>query len=136
MARVAAEAHGLDPALVLSVCHHESENWKPFACRYEPQFYHRYISSMTGLSDTEMTLRATSFGLMQVMGQTAREFGFSGDFLTELLDPVTGLEFGCRKLARCLDQENGDVRKALLRFNGGADKSYPDHVLQHLDKYK
>jgi soluble lytic murein transglycosylase-like protein len=131
----AAEAHGIDPALVCAVCHHESGNWKPYAVRYEPTFYGRYIVQMK-LSETEKTLRATSFGLMQVMGQTAREFGFNGDYLTELLEPMNGIEYGCRKLARCLDQANGDVRSALLLYNGGGDKGYPDRVLQYLPRYK
>lgn len=135
-ARVAAEAHGLDPALVCAICHHESGNWKPWAARYEPHFYGKYVVQIQGISDTEKTLRATSFGLMQIMGQVAREFGFQGDYLTELLDPTTNLEFGCRKLAKCMDRARGDVRQALLQYNGGADKGYPDRVLQYLSKYK
>lgn len=135
-ARVAAAAHGLDPALVCAVCHHESANWKQWAIRYEPAFYTVYIEKMVGLSATEKTARAFSYGLMQIMGQTAREFGFAGDFLTELLDPIQGLEYGCRKLARCMERSNGDVRAALLQYNGGSDKSYPDKVLAHLEAYQ
>lgn len=135
-ARTAAEAHGLDPALVCAVCHHESANWKPWAARYEPGFYGRYVVGIQGISETEKTLRATSFGLMQIMGQVARELGFHGDYLTELLDPVTNLEFGCRKLARCMDRASSDIRAALLLYNGGSDKGYPDRVLQHLPRYK
>lgn len=134
-ARQAAEAHGIDPALVCALCHHESANWKPFASRYEPAFYEKYVKDMK-LSPTEKTMRATSFGLMQVLGQVAREYGFSGDFLTELLDPIQGLEYGCRKLANCMDRANGEVRQALLLYNGGGDKGYPDKVLQHYSKYK
>src|SRR5881394_1792447 len=130
-----AQAHKLDPVLVCAICHHESANWKVFAARYEPVFYARYITPLKGLSATEMQLRAFSFGLMQIMGQTARELGFAGDDLTELFDPVTGIEFGCRKLARCLDRSKGDVRAALLMYNGGSNLKYPDLVLRHLTTY-
>lgn len=134
-ARKAAQAHKLDPALVCAVCHHESGNWKPFAFRFEQGFYDRYIKDMK-LSPSEKLARATSFGLMQVMGQVAREFGFSGDYLTELTDPLVGLEYGCRKLRQCVDRANGDVRQALLLYNGGANPKYPDLVLQHIEKYR
>ena len=133
--RQAAEAHGIDPALACAVVHHESANWKQWSCRYEPGFYERYISKMP-FSFTEKTMRSTSFGLFQVMGQVAREFGFTGDYLTELLDPLINAEFGCRKLARELKKANGDVRKALLAYNGGGDPDYPDKVLRHLETYK
>ncbi len=74
-ARTAAEARGLDPALVCAVCHHERANWKQWAVRYEPGFYEKYVEKMVGISATEKTMRATSFGLMQIMGQVARELG-------------------------------------------------------------
>lgn len=129
LAKQVAEAHGLDPALVLAICRHESVN-EPYAVRYEPGFYRRYVEPLK-LSDTEKTMRSTSFGLMQVMGQVAREFGFKGKYLTELCDPVTNLEYGCRKLVDCIKRSKGNTRLALLRFNGGGDPSYPDKVLQH-----
>ena len=134
-ARTAARAHGLDEALVCAMCEHESDNWKQYAVRYEPAFYEKYIKNMK-LSQTEKTMRSTSFGLMQVMGQVAREFGFEGQFLTELLDPMFGLEYGCRKLVQCMDRANGDARAALGFYNGGGNPKYPDLVLRHIEKYK
>ena len=136
-----ANAQGIDPVLVQAVCHHESGNWRTWAGRYEPAFYSRYIEPMVKVKtfglcsvDTERTWRATSFGLMQIMGQTAREFGFEGEFLTQLCDPHAGIEFGCRKLARCLKLKSG-VRAALLSYNGGGDLDYPDKVLAHMEEY-
>jgi len=130
LARVAAGRHGIDPELVAAVIATES-SWDAWSVRYEDGFYHRYIDSMTGLTATEKRLRATSFGLMQVMGQTAREFGFSEKWLTQLCSPEMGIEYGCRKLAACLKLENGDVRAGLLRYNGGGDPGYPDRVLKN-----
>jgi soluble lytic murein transglycosylase-like protein len=43
LARAAAAAHSLDPALVCAVCEQES-SWDPFAIRYEPAFYDRYVA--------------------------------------------------------------------------------------------
>lgn len=134
LAKQAAEKYGLDKALVCAVCHHESGNWNQWAVRYEPAFYERYIKDMK-LSPTEKTCRAQSYSLMQVMGQVAREFGFSGDYLTELLDPETNLKYGCLKLKQCMDRENQDVRNSLLRYNGGNDPKYPDKVLRHIPLY-
>ncbi len=128
--------YGLDPALVQAVCHHESENWNPWAVRYEPAFYSRYIEKMVGLTQTEKTMRATSFGLMQVLGQVAREQGFDAKFLTGLLDPLDGINAGCKRLKRAMDKAHGDVRDALLDYNGGASPDYPDKVLQYMHLYQ
>ncbi len=136
LATALAEKHHLDPALVKAVCHWESKNWNPWAMRYEPEFYDTYISPMKGIGATEMRARATSYGLMQVMGETARELGFKGEFLTELCDPQVGIEWGCVDLAREMDRANGNVRQALLGYNGGSDKSYPDKVLGLMFRYQ
>lgn len=125
----------LDPALVCSVCAHESDGWQPYAVRYEPAFYDRYISSMKGLTPTEMTMRATSFGLMQIMGQKAREQGFDGKFLTELLDPLNAVTRGCRELKRQLEKHGQDVNAALLGYNGGGNANYPSLVMAHYKDY-
>lgn len=124
------QAHkaGIDPALVKAVCSHES-SWYPWAVRYEPAFFDRYIAGMKGLTATEMHNRSTSFGLMQIMGQTAREQGCRVQSLAELCDPMSGIEQGCIKLARCLKDHPGDVNAALLEYNGGSDLSYPNAVM-------
>lgn len=124
---------GLDPALVCSVCALES-SWNPDAIRYEPAFFHRYISSMKGLSDEEMGFRASSIGLMQVMGQVAREQGFDGDLKT-LFEPLNNVTQGSRKLRRCLEKNGQDVNAALLSYNGGGNANYPQLVLDHYKDY-
>src|SRR5262245_59806469 len=88
LAKAAAARHGLDPALVCAICHHESEGWQPWAFRYEPAFYAKYIEVMVSLPATEKRARAFSYGLMQIMGQVAREQGFTGKSLGELFDPA------------------------------------------------
>jgi soluble lytic murein transglycosylase-like protein len=150
LARRIAAAHGLDPALACAVIEQESA-WNPWAVRYEPGFLSRYVAPLYTagkLSATEAYTRSMSWGLMQVMGQVAREFGFPGKYLSELCDPATGIEFGCRKLADCLarasrgrpgprQEEPGDeiIHAALLAWNGGANPNYPAEVLSRTRNY-
>lgn len=125
----------LDPALVCAVCAHESEGWQQYAARFEEAFDERYVNPIPGISPTENKLRAMSFGLMQIMGETARELGFAAKNLAELFDPVSSVAYGCKKLKRCLDDQNQDVHNALLRYNGGSNPDYPNLVLAHYNEY-
>src|SRR5271155_1517669 len=93
LARTIASAHGLDPALVCAVVEQESA-WDAHAIRYEPAFRTRYVAPL-GLPPTEEIARSISWGLMQVMGQVAREHGFESKFLSALCEPEFGLDTGC-----------------------------------------
>jgi soluble lytic murein transglycosylase-like protein len=137
LARSIAAAHGLEPALVCAVVEQESA-WNPWAVRYEPGFLSRYVAPLYTagkLSATEAYTRSMSWGLMQVMGQAARESGFTGQSLAELCDPETSLEFGCQILAAHFARARGDVTAALLAWNGGASSHYPVEVLARTKNY-
>ena len=98
LARRAAEGEGLDPALVCAVVEQES-NWNPWAIRYEPLFFAKYVAPLytnNKVGATEAYSRGISWGLMQVMGQVAREKGVSSLYLSALCDPANGLTIGCR----------------------------------------
>jgi hypothetical protein len=147
LAMTTATRHGLDGAIVCAVCEEESglrdsqvggrEFWNPWAIRFEPAFEARYVRpAITSMPTTEEVTKAISFGLMQVMGETARELGYTGRFLTGLCDPATGLEFGCRKLKRCFDSANGDAVEAFLHYNGGSDQAYGLRVANRVAKYQ
>ncbi len=118
LARNSAKKYGLDPALVCAVVEQESA-WNPWAIRYEERFYVKYV--LGGLTDeeiiklgkTELQSRAFSWGLMQVMGLTARVHGFNGRFLSELCRPQVGLEVGCQVLQDYLHEKEGYLRAAL-----------------------
>lgn len=138
--KVASEL-GLDGELISAVIWQESRG-NPYAFRYEPGFYIKYIDGkkLTGFvpsfnlvsEKSERHGRATSWGLMQVMGATARENGFEGTFLAELCDPETNIYVGARILKKLIDKHDSS-QKALLAYNGGSNKEYPAEVFQHLD---
>jgi soluble lytic murein transglycosylase-like protein len=133
LARATASNHALDPALVCAVVEQESA-WDTHAIRYEPAFRTRYVAPLK-LPPTEEIARSVSWGLMQVMGQVAREHGFSGKFLSALCEPGAGLDIGCTVLAAKISSAGGEVPHALLLWNGGANPDYPAQVLARVGKY-
>lgn len=135
LAKAEATAQKLDPILVCAVCENES-SWNVWASRYEDLFWNKYIKKLYPNKDTESIARATSYGVMQVLGQVARELGFSDSQLSDLMDPRTSIKYGCLKLASALKKSKGDVTAALLAYNGGSDKSYPDRVKARMKNYQ
>src|SRR5271156_237527 len=134
LVRAVAANHKLDPAVVCAVADQES-SWNPYAIRYEPAFRSRYVAPL-GLPPTEEVARSISWGLMQVMGQVAREHGFSGKFLSALCDPAAGLDIGCAVLAAKLSTADGNLARALELWNGGANADYASQVLPRMARYK
>jgi soluble lytic murein transglycosylase-like protein len=134
----AAEAHALWPEVVCAIVEQES-SWNPWALRYEPAFYEKYIAPQLARGNivdlTESHARAFSWGLMQVMGQAAREHGFNGASLAALCDPASGIEIGCRVFAAKLAAAEGNVARALLLWNGGGNRDYPAAVLVRAGHY-
>ena len=132
---IASNVHKLDPELVAAIVMTESSGNK-YAIRYEPAFLVRYVEptmddsrfASCGHRITEKISRATSWGLMQVMGLVARENGFKGKFLSQLCNPKIGLDMGCFHFAKLLRRHDGDNIRGLLAYNGGSDTGYPARV--------
>ncbi len=106
--------------------------------RYEPAFFAKYVASLytnNKVSASEAYARGFSWGLMQVMGQVARENGFADRFLSSLCDPETGMEFGCRVLRKKLDLAKNDTAQGLLAWNGGGNPNYAVEVLARRSSY-
>ncbi len=138
LAKSIATKFSLDPALVCAVVEQES-GWNPWAIRYEPAFFSKYVSPLytnNQISASEAYARGISWGLMQVMGQVAREAGFDALFLSALCDPEQGISMGCKVLAKKFEKEKGDVGKALLAYNGGGDSTYAAKVLARRVHYQ
>lgn len=135
LAKQTAQKYRLDPVLVCAVCEQES-GWDTFSMRFEPRFLARYVVPLALTNPTEEHARSISWGLMQLMGQVARELKWPGRYLSTLCEPQIGLELGCQHLANKFKQSGGDVNKALLLWNGGGDPTYPAQVLARVDTYK
>lgn len=102
--------------------------------RYEPAFQERYVTALA-LPATEEIARSTSWGLMQVMGQVAREHGLATEFLSEMCSPEVGVEIGCKVLGYKLSLAKGGLHEGLLLWNGGRDPAYPSQVLSKIGRY-
>lgn len=157
---VCSEAAFRDWPLVAAIVKKESRG-DPWAVRYEPGFFDRYIKDLSraeverlapgvksGLPslDTEKRMMATSFGLMQIMGVVAREQGFRGRYLTQLCEPHTGLLYGVRHLQTKI-KDNPDLPSAVAAYNAGSarrkkgsrvfvNQDYVDEVMKYYAEYR
>lgn len=149
-----ALAHDLRPDIVMCVVIQETKG-DTFSWRWEEAFYDRRLkdkdrSTLSGWVPPPGTLpsivdeclqRSCSYGLMQVLGDTARWCAkVTSPYLTVLCDPERGVDVGCRVLSFYLGQADGDYRKALKGYNGSF--TYADEVLgrvqrgEHLKYFK
>ena len=141
----AANTYGIPPDIFYGLVMQESSGiWN--AHREEPGFYRRYLKgrSKERLGGVwpkspigqmrERSARAWSWGLTQIMLQTAREHGFK-EGPEELLIPKINLNLGARILAHKIRRRGGDITKGLLAYNGGGDPNYPDKVKKKAKGY-
>lgn len=147
-----ARNKSLDPLLVAAIAWQES-GCNPWAFRFESGFQARYILPMsidkihaqsplmkkrgTPSERSERTALATSFGAMQIIGQTARELGFRGQFLTELCGEE-GIVYGVCHFANCKDRYKGNIEEAISAYNAGTatPRNHADYVVPVLKRYK
>ena len=100
---------GLDPQLVLGLIQHESN-------------FRKYAVSSAGAR-----------GFMQVMPFWVRQIGNTGHDLFTLR---TNLRYGCTILRYYLEIEQGDLYRALGRYNGSLGRGeYPNAVLASMNRY-
>lgn len=149
--RIASSA-SLDPVLVCAIIEQESA-WDTYAIRPESEsgFMARYgaayqklvKASATAIDDKWIRFEDVfycSYGLMQTMYpvviETFQETAVLLKYPTMLCHPETGIGIGCRLFSRYLSQRNGDVTKALLRWNGGGNPNYPAEVLARQVRYQ
>jgi len=99
----------IDPELVLALIHVESA-------------FNRYALSVVGAQ-----------GLMQVMPFWKKEIGRPDD---NLMHMATNLRYGCTILKHYINREDGNLVRALARYNGSLGRTkYPEKVLVFWEKY-
>lgn len=154
-ALLAAKTWEIDPYVLGALAVQESGgiyvlpdgSCNPYAIRPEPGFWRSYAAGIRRFVEGSPSthdnrwyqfedIYSCSFGLCQVMYQTALEHDFVGKFPTELCDPQTGLDFGAKVFSRHLKRTLGDTDRALLRYNGGGDPAYPAKIHNHLRALK
>ena len=118
-----AAEFGIDSDLVQAFVIVESSG-NPLATRYEPNFYKRYILPLLKsgeITQEEATGRSTSWGILQIMGQVAREKGFKETFET-LLIPEVGLHWGLKHLKRFINKYPETLDDAIASYNAGSPR--------------
>jgi soluble lytic murein transglycosylase-like protein len=144
---IKAAEFDVDPDLIEAFVMTESSG-NPKATRYEPNFYKAYIQPLLVkqlLTPMEAIDRATSWGLMQIMGQTARERGFNSPFI-DLYEPATGLHWGITHLKKQMKRykEQGEDY-AIAAYNAGSarmengrfvNQGYVDRMRGYLKQIK
>jgi soluble lytic murein transglycosylase-like protein len=138
LAKEVAGRFGLDPALVCAVVEQES-SWNPWAIRFEALLFSKHVAPLYTtykIDATEAYAQGIRWGLMLVLGHTAREKGVTVKDLSQLCDPIHGLEIGCQKLSEELQRHAGDVDKALYSYNGGGNQHYAKAVKERMEHYQ
>ncbi len=117
---------------------------KASAIRYEKAYTYYFKPQTFSMKfhttdETEKALQRFSYGLLQIMGGTARYLGYSGSLL-ELLDPRLGLHWGMTYLKSICD-EYLDLTDQISVYNAGSvrkenglyvNQSYVNQVLSLL----
>lgn len=97
----------------------QESNGRADAFRFEQAFYERYIKmNPMAVGFKYGPLAACSFGLMQIMLETAMESGYL-DRPELLFMPRVGLNWGARYMKSLVDWAAGDIEQALAAYNGG-----------------
>jgi hypothetical protein len=127
-----ADSFALPPALLAGIIQEESR-FEPWAARVEPHYKRKAIVQSGARNwskryrnlptyETELDDRSRSFGLMQVMGQLAREQGFASRYLSEMHLPMNAVTHGAKRLRELLDRYRGDTLSAISAYNQGNNR--------------
>lgn len=137
----AGEKYQLDPMLLLAICEQES-SYLSDAVRLENGFLRKYVMPLPCDTITKIML-ATSYGLMQTMGESLRELGWlctddytvcTNSINAYLRDPALQVDCGAQWFTRKLKAACGNVEKALGFWNGDRTGMYALDVLNKRKK--
>jgi len=148
-----ADKYEIDPYVIAAIITQESGgqyllpdgSCNNYAIRVEKGFWRNYLTGIMRYVRSTKTphddrwakypdIYACSYGLGQIMLQTAFENGLTCIFPTELCDPDTNINLICKIMSKNLRLSGHSMSRALLRYNGGGDLEYPAHVLAHRQK--
>jgi soluble lytic murein transglycosylase-like protein len=126
----AATEYALPPSLIAAVIQEESR-FDAWATRAEPRYLQSrkvrrsaarfaHAHRLGPSAFTELVDRSRSYGLMQIMGETAREQGFDRPFLAELYIPTNAISHGAMLLKRLLNRYHNDTLSAISAYNQGS----------------
>lgn len=117
-----AKRYDLPCELIIAIISKESSGVKE-TIRYEQNY--RYFNDTEGFAskngistETETCAQRMSWGLMQIMGSTARDMGFT-DLLPKMIYPNFNIEIGCKYLHKMIKRYDGDKKKAISAYNAG-----------------
>lgn len=112
----------VDDCLIASIIQQESAGIT-FRIRAEPSYQYleapeRWAKRLGITKETEICCQKISWGLMQLMGATARSLGYE-DHLTELVEPTIGLYWGTFYLQSKLKKYKS-MKAAIAAYNAGS----------------
>jgi hypothetical protein len=143
---ICAQVDSLPPALLAAFIQEES-NFNQWATRTEPHYKKKKIVITAarkwskrhgGIPTyyTELDDRSRSYGLMQVMGQLAREQGFDAKYLPELFVPLNSISQGAIKLRQLLNKYKGDTLSAISAYNQGNNRRKNGRLVNYRYVYR
>lgn len=131
--REITQEFSIDPLIIASMIMVESSG-NACAIKHEPgwdyvwkeQIFEELVGSYF---PTEREGQKTSWGLMQVMGTVAREYGFRGWF-PELCDPKIGIYYGVKYFKSQLERY-GTIENAISAYNWGSVELTPGRMYKN-----
>jgi soluble lytic murein transglycosylase-like protein len=140
---IASKKHALDFWTLVAQVEKESSG-NPNAIRLEEAYRWFYPSGSKPEGD-ELEFQRTSWGLLQIMGATARELGYTEaatPWPSSPLksDPAAALDLGCRYLVGML-RRHGNIADALSAYNAGSPSkknraAYVEPILKRAEALK
>lgn len=123
------------PGLSEQVVDKIATNVNKLAKKHEISF-----SLIVGLIEAESSFNPKArykgnVGLMQISYSTWKKH-FGIEHINHLYKIEYNIDLGLRILKRYLRKSNGDVKRALVRYNGGANKTYVQKVFRFKEKFE
>ena len=119
----------LDYSLIQAIAKVES-NFDRWAVRYEAGFSYLLTPEVFAKKNkitvsTETQCQKMSWGLLQIMGGTARDLGFTGP-LTQLLEIENNLKWGCKYLVKLGEKHGMNSANQVAAWNAGSVRQTAD----------